>query len=132
LALDEYTEREKAFESIVNYCDKVQFLYLYEIGKENIHQVFKLITHVSRHLKYLTLQSNEHNVKIILPDSLKYLDLCFAIDQNDLKIFLDNCKHIRLDDLLVQNYNLKNVDITFRVLKEFVEEKKLKKFAYHI
>ncbi|CAG8587990.1 17695_t:CDS:2, partial [Funneliformis caledonium] len=117
------------------------------IGRINIFEfhLFKLITHVRKHLKYLSLQIRNHrqpcfieseyeqqlrvssmiltNLGQILPDTLKYLELKLVIDPIKLKIFLDNCKHIvGLNSLLVMN-NSQN-DIIFNVLKEFVREKK--------
>jgi len=142
--------RKKAFESIVYHCDKIQFLYLYGIDDENIHQIFKLIIHINRHLKYLSLQNkfyyyqyNENNLKISsmilkglgqrLPDSLEYLDLYFTtVDPNDLKTFLDNCKHVGLNKLLVKNDNNINIDTIFNVLKRFVRENDIKNFAYRV
>ena len=68
-----------------------------------------------------------------LPDSLKYLDLELLINPDDLKIFLGHCKHIvRLNKLLVSNCYIKNIDITFNILKEFVREKRIQNFAYEI
>ncbi len=148
IGIGEETEREKVFESIINSCDKIKLLYLYDIGDKNIPQLFKLITQFNKHLKYLSLQIKyycayniENNLKTssmilkglgqILPDSLEYLDLCLTINSKDLKTFLNNCKNVRLDKLLVQNHHCKNVDITFKVLKKFVEKTKVKNFAYH-
>src|SRR6266498_204864 len=105
----------------------------------------ELIIHINRHLKYLSLQIKYHwsynienNLKIslmilkvlgqILPDSLEYLDLCLAIDPNDLKHFLDSYKHDGLNKLLIKNIHFVHIDTTFKVLKEFVEEKKIKRF----
>ena len=62
----------------------------------------------------------------ILPDPLKYLELSFKIDPNDLKILLGHCKLIELKTLLVRNFNHKNVDVTFNILKEFVRERKVR------
>ncbi len=151
LRLREYAERVKAFKSIRDHCDKLEFLYLYEIGYGNIPQLYNLIIHFNKHLKYLSLQNKyywwsngsiENNLKIssmilkelgqILPDSLEYLDLCLIIDPNALKIFLNNYKPIKLNKLLVKNYNEKNIVITFNILKEFVREKKVKMFAYEV
>jgi len=66
----------------------------------------------------------------MLPDSLEYLDLFLVTDPYDLKIFLNNCKHVRLNKLLVKNFKTKNVDIVFNILKEFVREQKVENFAY--
>ncbi len=138
------TERKNAFKSIVNYCDKIKFLYLYRIDDKDLPQLCKLITHLNKHLKYLYLE-NKHlggrgnlNSSAILrdlgqtlPDSLEYLELNLEIDPNDLKHFLDNCKHIvGLDKLLVRNSNTKNLDITFNALKEFVMENNVNYLAY--
>src|SRR6266498_3815297 len=56
LEIYKYAEREKAFESIINNCDKIQFLYLSEIGYKIIPQLFKLIAHLDKHLRYLSIQ----------------------------------------------------------------------------
>jgi len=109
----------------------------------NIPQVYKLITHLDKHLKYLSLEIDKSNLQIssillkefdrILPDSLEYLSLDLVIDPNDLKIFLDNCKYIvGLNKLLIRNSSIKNVDLTFNILKEFVRRKRIKNFAYQI
>ena len=49
-----------------------------------------------------------------------------------MKIFLDNCKHVWLNKLLVRNNNNKNIVITFNILKEFVKEKRIENFAYQV
>ncbi|CAG8724269.1 10621_t:CDS:2, partial [Funneliformis mosseae] len=123
----------------------IQFLHISGIVHVDIVQLFKLITHVRKHLQYLSLQIRNHrqpcfiesdyeqqlrvssmiltNLGQILPDTLKYLELKLVIDPIKLKIFLDNCKHIvGLNSLLVMN-NSQNDNI-FDVLKEFVREKK--------
>ncbi len=140
---------KRVIESIINCCDKIQFLYLYDIYYENLPQLFKLITHLNKHLKYLSFQYKYHwsyddgnGLKIsskilkglgqILPDSLEYLDLYLTIDPNDLKIFLDNCKHVGLNKLLVKNDNNNNIDTTFNILKKFVRENNIKNFAYQV
>ncbi|CAG8574825.1 6994_t:CDS:1 [Funneliformis mosseae] len=139
-------ERKIIYESIINHCNKVQFLHISEIEHVDIVQLFKLITHVRKHLKYLSLQIRNHrqpcliesdyddqqlrvssmiltNLGQILPDTLKYLELKLEIDPINLKIFLDNCKHIvGLNSLLVINKSQN--DIIFDVLKEFVREKR--------
>ncbi|CAG8579839.1 14438_t:CDS:2 [Funneliformis caledonium] len=146
-------ERQIVFESIINYCDKIQFLHLYEIDHVDILPFFKLITHVRKNLKYLSLSNKtsdcmsisinmDHlrvcsmildNLGQILPDSLKYLELKLEIDPTNLKIFLDNCKHIDgLSRLLVINKYNKDIKITFELLKEFVSEKKVMNFAYQV
>ncbi len=138
LRLYEKTEKEKVFESIINYCDKIQFLNLSFTRLENIPRLHESITHLNRHLKYLSLQSYDLGISSMilkglgqrLPDSLEYLDLNLSIDPNDMKIFLDHCKHIGLNKLLVKNFKTKNVDIVFNILKEFVREQKLENFAY--
>src|SRR6266542_3321453 len=58
LSLDKCTERKNAFKSIVDYCDKIQFLYLDCIWFEDIPQIFKIITHLGGHLKYLYLENS--------------------------------------------------------------------------
>ncbi|CAG8612707.1 12742_t:CDS:2 [Funneliformis caledonium] len=147
-------ERKIIYESIINHCNKVQFLHISEIEHVDIVQLFKLITHVRKHLKYLSLQIQNHrqpcliesdyddqqlrvssmiltNLGQILPDTLKYLELNLEIDPINLKIFLDNCKHIvGLNSLLVINKSQN--DIIFDVLKEFVREKKVTNFAYNV
>ncbi len=142
------TEREIALKSIGNYCDRIKFLHLSWINDNNIPQFYKLITHLNKHLKYLSLQQkfsfpHENDLKIgsmilkglgqILPGTLEYLNLHLLINPNDLRFFLDNCNHVvRLNKLLVKNCDMKNIDITFNILKEFVREKKIKNFAYRI
>src|SRR6266498_1133383 len=141
-------EREKAFESLINHCDQIQFLYLLSIDYEEISHLYKLITHLDKNLKYLSLQNKNHfsdetsNLNIssmilkglgqILPNSLEYLDLDLGIESNHLKNFLDNCEHVELNKLLVRNRSTKNLDVTFNILKTFVREKKVKNFAYQV
>ncbi|CAI2169966.1 19648_t:CDS:1, partial [Funneliformis geosporum] len=59
----------------------------------------------------------------------------FAFQPNDLKVFLDNCRHVGLKKLLVKlvknNYD-DLIDETFSILKEFVVSKKVKYFAYEL
>jgi len=55
LELGIWEGEEKAFEYIINSCDKIQFLYFYGICYEKIiPQLFKLI-HINKYLKYLSL-----------------------------------------------------------------------------
>ena len=69
----------------------------------------------------------------ILPDSLEHLDLNLSIDPNDLKTFLNNCRHlVGLDKLLVKNCSSNNIDIILNVLKDFVKGNKVKNFAYQV
>ncbi|CAI2200526.1 1992_t:CDS:1, partial [Funneliformis geosporum] len=56
----------------------------------------------------------------------------FAFQPNDLKVFLDNCRHVGLKKLLVKNNYDDLFDETFSILKEFVERKKVKYFAYEL
>ncbi|CAG8504491.1 3486_t:CDS:1 [Funneliformis mosseae] len=148
-------ERKRVFESIIKYCDKIQFLHLYEIDYVNIPQLYKLITQVRKNLKYLSLQNknyhppyillsgNKDNLRVssmilenlgqILPSSLNYLDLNLVIDPTNFKDFLDNCKHfVRLSRLLVKNKNIKEIDDTFNILKKFVKENEVTNFAYQV
>src|SRR5688572_30459999 len=99
LGIHKETEARKAYESIINYCDKIKFLKL-SWDNNNISQIYKLISHLN-HLKYLSFQNYGGNGSTILrglgqilPASLRYLELYFEMDPNDLKIFLNNCKHI--------------------------------------
>ncbi|CAI2179745.1 6690_t:CDS:1 [Funneliformis geosporum] len=141
LMLFERNEREKAFDTIINYCYKIKFLLLSWINSDDTYQLFELITRVNNHIKYLSLENLDScqlgsnllkELGQILPDSLRYLVLCIRIDANDLKIFLNNCKHIKLTHLLVSNFNVKNIDLIFSLLKEFVKKQKVKNFAYQI
>ena len=103
----------------------------------NLSQFYKLISHLNQHLKYLTFgQFGIVNVKKtleglgqVLPNTLEYLDLRLDVDPDDLKNFLDHCKHVELKKLLVKNRHSKKVDVTFNTLKEFV---KVEDFAYLI
>src|ERR1043165_4662090 len=135
----EEPEERKAYESIINHCDEIKFLNISFINYNNIPKLYELITHLNEHLQYLSLQ-HYYNLNVgsmiltelgqILPDPLKYLELSFKIDPNDLKILLGHCKLIELKTLLVRNFNHKNVDVTFNILKEFVRERKVRNFAY--
>ncbi|CAG8644278.1 14084_t:CDS:1 [Funneliformis caledonium] len=143
LKLWEIADRKIALESIINYCDRIQYLCLAKFNHENIPQIYKLIAHNSQHLKYLTLHpTNVDGLQVsssllkglgpTLPDSLEYLNLCLNVVPNDLYNFLCNIMHVGLKSLLAKNNHVCDVDTTFGVLKEFVMEKKIKHFAYHV
>ncbi|CAI2173968.1 3109_t:CDS:1 [Funneliformis geosporum] len=143
LKLWEIADREIALENIINYCDRIKYLYLAKLNHEDVPKLYKLITHNCKLLKYLTLHpTNTDGLQVCsnllrdlgpkLPHSLEYLNLCLKIDPNDLYNFLCNIMHVDLKTLLFKNNHDNNVDITFGVLKEFVMEKKIKNFAYRV
>ncbi|CAG8714198.1 192_t:CDS:1 [Funneliformis mosseae] len=146
-------ERDASFESIMRFCDKIKFLYLSNFDQQNVTQLYELITHVNKHLRYLSIRNERlflndnyflpKSCKIInsmifkglgqiLPDSLEYLCLDFEIKPKDLKVFLDHCQHVGLKKILVRNDDRNFIDETFRILKEFVEGKRVKYFAYEL
>jgi hypothetical protein len=53
--------KKKAYESIINYCDKIKFFRLTNISYENIRQFYELILHLNKHLKYLSLQMRHYD-----------------------------------------------------------------------
>ncbi|CAI2187971.1 10810_t:CDS:1 [Funneliformis geosporum] len=135
--------KNMALESIIRYCDKIVFLSLSCFDDKDAHLYNKII-HMNNHLRYLTIE-NEHfsynpiesgllKKLEILPNRLEYLNLKFAFDPNDLKLFLNNCNHlVSLNNLLVRNYSCYDgIDVTFKLLKNFVEENKVKNFAYQV
>ncbi len=138
LRISDDIENEKAFESIINHCDKIKYLHISLFKDKDIYQLYKLITHIDNRLKYLSLEIYTFNSMIlkelgqILPDSLEYFNLNLAIDPDELKNFLNECEHVGLNKLLVRNKNEKNVDVTFDILKEFVKGKKIENFAYEV
>jgi len=133
-------ERNEAFKSMLNHCDRIKFLYIFWINHENIPRLYELIK-INKHLKYLSIvnifpstsSTILKSLGPILPDSLEYLDLSLIINPNDLKVFLENCKHVvGLNKLLIRNGNSKDIVITFNVLRKFVKEEKIKNFTYQI
>ncbi|CAI2185168.1 9005_t:CDS:2 [Funneliformis geosporum] len=148
LELDLIVDNEAYFAIIMRYCDKIKFLYLYNIHQNNFNRLNELITHFSKSLRYLSIKNdifcfgNRTTISIIsmilkvlgqmLPDSLEYLNLYFTLQPNDLKVFLDNCRHVVLKKLLIKNNAKDLIDETFSILKEFVERKKVKYFAYKL
>ena len=68
--------------------------------------------------------------------SLYYLDLYFTINPDDLQIIFDICKQIKLDKLLIRNYNMYNLDdldVTLNIIKDFINENNNLAFlAYNI
>ncbi|CAG8535917.1 1157_t:CDS:2 [Funneliformis mosseae] len=138
LNLTNVLEKNKAFESVVNYCNKIKYLCVGNFDDGNILQLYNMITH-NKHIKYLTIGNDDARRKSnileglgqILPNSLKYLILSLAIDPIHLNIFFDHCHHI--DILLIKNLNRNDIDITFKYLKNFVKEKKgVKNLAYYV
>ncbi|CAI2198481.1 7597_t:CDS:1, partial [Funneliformis geosporum] len=109
LELNLIVDNETYFASIMRFCDKIKFLYLYNIHQKNFNRLNELITHFSKSLRYLSIKNNRFclgkriTIGIIsmilkvlgqmLPDSLEYLNLDFTFQPNDLKVFLDNCRH---------------------------------------
>jgi len=68
----------------------------------------------------------------VLPKSLEYLDLDLIFDLNNLRIFWKIVNTVRLDKLLIRNSNVKDNEITFDVLKEFVTKTMVKDFTYQV
>ena len=153
LRIPNHAEREKVFKSVLNYCDQIQLLRLSEIGHGEVSQLFEIIIHLGKHLRYLSLKNKyyyinfftneeDKNLKTssmilkglgqILSDSLEYLDLNLMIEPNDLKTFLKSLENVELNKLLVRNSHYKDLDTTFNVLKEVVRENKVKNLAYQV
>ena len=61
-----------------------------------------------------------------------YLDLNLIINPDDLQITFENYKHIELKKLLIRNWSQNNIDITLKVIKDFIKERKLEFLAYFI
>ncbi|CAI2163864.1 11056_t:CDS:2 [Funneliformis geosporum] len=126
----------EVLESIIIYCDKVRLLHLSLNNYSNLPQLYKVIAHFNKQLKYLSLKNKDFcfltkELGQALPESLEYLDIDSVIDPNELQIFLNNV-NVGLNKFLVRNCNTKNIDITFNVIKEFVKEKGIKNFAYKV
>ena len=115
---------KEIYESVINHCDQIWYLYISWIDHNNISRFYKLVSHLNKHLKYLTLRKYDTNfVKKILKglgqillDTLEYLNLHLKIDPNDFKTFFNHCEHVKLKKLLVKNFDYKDVDIAFDVL----------------
>ncbi|CAG8625330.1 8349_t:CDS:1 [Funneliformis caledonium] len=149
-------------ESIILYCERIEFFHLGAIDYNNLPQLFQIIASCGQ-LKYLTLEIKYHefnqkeirstsfdiryvdqidDLKVssmilrelgqLLPSNLKYLDLSFVFDPKDLKIFFDNCKHVNLRQLLIRNNSKNTLNSTLSVIKEFIREKRLDYLAYAI
>ncbi|CAG8445178.1 12654_t:CDS:1 [Funneliformis caledonium] len=138
---------DKAFKNIITYCRKIKFLHVAYTNNMKIPKMCKLITHINKYLKYLSFEvlfgvdddCSETSSSLLtglgtaLPSSLEYLNLDLVIDPMDLKTFFDSCKHIvGLNKLLVRNRHYESIDETFSIIKEFVNEAKIKEFAYEI
>ncbi|CAG8518836.1 14433_t:CDS:2 [Funneliformis caledonium] len=119
--------RNVALESIIKHCDKIIFLSLSCFDEKDAHLCNKII-HMNNHLRYLTIENEPFSYNRtdsgllkklkILPNRLDYLNLKFTFDPNDLKLFLDNCKHlVGLKNLLVRNYSCYDGIDTFKLLK---------------
>ncbi|CAG8458960.1 7430_t:CDS:1 [Funneliformis mosseae] len=152
LYLIDDSERDASFESIISFCDQIKFLDLSNFEIHNITQLYRLITHFSKHLRYLTIRNEKitpmdncsrkrssivnsmifKGLGQILPVSLEYFSLDLEINPDDFKVLLDNCQHVKLKKLLVRNDNFVFIDKTFSMLKEFVEIKRVKYLAYEL
>ena len=51
LGIRDITERRKALQSVMNYCNQIKFLHLSYIYCSNIYQLYKIITYNNKHLK---------------------------------------------------------------------------------
>ena len=58
MVLDVYNGelRGKLFDTIIDFCEKIKFLHLYNIDLSNIPQLPKMIFKFENYLKYLTLE----------------------------------------------------------------------------
>lgn len=130
---------EDFYEFIIQYCEKIEFLYLTEINNyENLF--FQIMESFNNNLRYLTLEVKGKLGKNFLkelgqslPINLEYLDLYFDLDPINLTHFFENCKHINnLKKLLICNSSKNNLKATLYVIKEFVKGKNLEYLTYAI
>ncbi|PKY29163.1 hypothetical protein RhiirB3_445687 [Rhizophagus irregularis] len=150
--------KERLFDAIINYCEKIQFLHLCHIDYNDIPKLSKIILNFNNTLKFLTLEVKffnfEHfsyNISInndvdelkissmilkllcdSLPLNLCYLDLNLVINPDDLKLLFDNCDQIDLKKLLIRNRSSHNLDVTLNVIKDFIKNKNLDYLSYSI
>ena len=88
---------------------------------------------------YDEIEDNELGLKIssmilkelskLFPISLHYIDLNLVINPDDLNIAFENCKQVELKKLLIRNWSINNIEITLKVIKDFVKEKNLEYLA---
>ncbi|RGB29769.1 hypothetical protein C1646_766167 [Rhizophagus diaphanus] len=134
-------QSSQLFKSVTKYCSKIKFLLLaLGINYQNINLVFNLIDNIKQSLNCLvidvTIDNNDnnnnfssiilHNLGQILPFKLDYLNLCLAINENDLVIFLKNSQNTFINKLLILNKG-KYVDI-YPYIKEYIMKKKRVKY----
>ncbi|EXX71352.1 hypothetical protein RirG_079290 [Rhizophagus irregularis DAOM 197198w] len=150
--------KERLFDAIINYCEKIQFLHLCHIDYNDIPKLSKIIPNFNNTLKFLTLEVKffnfEHfsyNISInndvdelkissmilkllcdSLPSNLCYLDLNLVINPDDIKLLFDNCDQIDLKRLLIRNRSSHNLDVTLNVIKDFIKNKNLDYLSYSI
>ena len=143
--------REKLFDTINYFCERVKYLSLENINMTNVPQLSKIILKFSNYLKYLTLRCKKkvwngicdqdgfklgsmilEELSKSLPVSLYYLDLSLIIDPDDLKITLESCKRVNLKKLLIRNWGQDNVENILENIRDFVKEKNLEFLAIHV
>ncbi|PKK72718.1 hypothetical protein RhiirC2_848199 [Rhizophagus irregularis] len=117
---------EDFYEFIIQYCEKIEFLYLTEIINNYENLFFQIMELFNNNLRYLTLEVKGKLGKNFLkelgqslPINLEYLDLYFDLDPINLTHFFEN---------LVKN----NLKATLYVIKEFVKGKNLEYLTYAI
>ncbi|PKC05889.1 hypothetical protein RhiirA5_420331 [Rhizophagus irregularis] len=131
---------EDFYEFIIQYCEKIEFLYLTEIINNYENLFFQIMELFSNNLRYLTLEVKGKLGKNFLkelgqslPINLEYLDLYFDLDPINLTHFFENCKHINnLKKLLICNSSKNNLKAILYVIKEFVKGKNLEYLTYAI
>ncbi|RGB27596.1 hypothetical protein C1646_768921 [Rhizophagus diaphanus] len=150
--------KERLFDAIINYCEKIQFLHLGHIDYNIIPKLSKIISNFNNTLKFLTLEVKffhykhfSYNIGInddvnelkissmilkllcdILPLNLCYLDLNLVINPDDLKLLFDNCDQIDFKRLLIRNRSSHNLDVTLKTTKDFIKNKNLDYLSYSI
>ncbi|CAI2195643.1 17668_t:CDS:1, partial [Funneliformis geosporum] len=129
----------EAYKKLIIHCNQIKFLQLMHISYDDYSQLYRMITSNKEHLKYLSVSVSMCmgakflcELALILPNSLEYLNLQVMVDNESLKKFLINVRHVELNSLLYRNLMIENIDLVFSILKDFVIQNEIRRFAYSI
>ncbi|POG65861.1 hypothetical protein GLOIN_2v1781227 [Rhizophagus irregularis DAOM 181602=DAOM 197198] len=130
------------FKSVTKYCRKIKSLYLHLLWDyRNINLVFNLIENIKQSLNYLSIDlcfvsymiNDFHSIILqnlgqILPFKLEYLNLCLAINEIDLEIFLKNSQNTFIKELSIKNESHDLYVTIYPCIKEYIMKKKKVKY----
>jgi hypothetical protein len=142
LSIGESELRGKLFDTVIDFCKKIRYLHLNYISFTNVSQLSRMILNFQNHLKYLTVETKEDDLKVssmilkesskYLPLSLHYLNLNLVVDSNDLEKFFENCDQVKLKKLLIRDKSQNNIEAVLSIIKDFVKEKNLEFLTYNV